>query len=70
MTYQRNVKTRSQKKREKIQTAVMAAALMILWLMLSVAFFKVWTEHPAEQPVSGVEYLESIRNGGENHGNP
>lgn len=66
----RQAKTRNQMKREKLQTAMMAAALMIMCVVLMMASLKIWADHPAEQPISGTEYLESIRNGGEIHGNP
>lgn len=64
MTNQRRTKTRNQMKRERIRTAAMAFVLMALWLAVAAASCKVWAEHPAEQPVNGAEYLESIRNGG------
>lgn len=63
-------KTRNQIRRENIQTALMAAALMILFAVLMLTSLKIWAEHPAEQPVTGIEYLESIRNGGDLNGNP
>ena len=66
----RHSQTRNQKKRERIQTAMMAAALVIMWGVLMMASLKIWADHPAEQPISGAEYLETIRNGGEIHGNP
>lgn len=64
MTNQRRTKTRNQMKRERIRTAAMALVLMALWLVVASAACKVWATHPAEQPVGGAEYLESIRNGG------
>lgn len=70
MTYQRRTQTRNQMKRERIKTALMAVALMILWAVLVVASLKIWADHPAEQQITGIEYLESIRNGGESNGNP
>lgn len=63
-------KTRNEIKRENIQTALMAAALMILFAVLMVTSIRIWAEHPAEQQISGVEYLESIRSGGDFNGNP
>lgn len=68
MTRQR--KTRNEIKRENIQTALMAVALMILFAVLMLTSLKIWAEHPAEQPIRGVEYIESIRNGGDYNGNP
>ena len=53
-------KTREQRKRERWQTAAMAAALMIMWMVICTMMVKAWAEHPAEQPVNGVEYIEAI----------
>ncbi len=53
-------KTREQRKRERWQTAAMAAALMIMWMGLCTMMVKAWADHPAEQPVQGVQYIESI----------
>jgi hypothetical protein len=38
----------------------MAAALMILWMILCTVMVKAWLGHPAEQPVDGRTYMESI----------
>lgn len=65
MTNQRRCRTRNQRKREAIKTAVMAVTLVVLMVVLSVLSLKVWTEHPGEQPVSGTEHMASLRNGGE-----
>ena len=61
MTNQRRSMTRLQK-RERIKTAALAAALVILWLVFAAKALEVWAAHPAEQPVSGMEYMDSIRN--------
>lgn len=53
-------KTREQRKRERWQTAAMSAALMIMWMVLCTMMVKAWADSPAEQPVNGVEYIESI----------
>ena len=53
-------KTREQIKRERWQTAAMAAALMIMWMVLCTMMVKAWADSPAEQPVNGVEYIEAI----------
>ena len=53
-------KTREQRKRERWQTAAMAAALMIMWMVLCTMMVKAWADSPAEQPVNGVEYIEAI----------
>ena len=65
MTNQRRSRPRNQK-REQIRTAAMALVLMALWLAVAVVGCKVWAEHPAEQPISGAEYLQSIREGNHN----
>ena len=62
MTNQRRSRTRNQK-RERIKPAAMALVLMALWLVVASAACKVWAEHPAEQPINGAEYLQSIREG-------
>lgn len=53
-------KTREQRKRDRWQTAAMAAALMIMWMVLCTMMVKAWADSPAEQPVNGVEYIEAI----------
>ena len=53
-------KTREQHKRERWQTAAMAAALMIMWMVICTMMVKAWSDSPAEQPVNGVEYIEAI----------
>ena len=65
MTNQRRCRTRNQRKREALKTAVMAVALVALCVVLAIWSIKVWTEHPGEQPVSGVQYIASLQNGGE-----
>ena len=70
MTQQRRTHTRNQMKRERMKTALSAAALMIMWAVLMMASLKTWADHPAEQPISGTEYLESIQSGGDFYGNP
>lgn len=65
-TKQSRSKTRNQRKRELIQTACMAFALVLMSLMLCTVLVKAWA---AEQPVDGREYLASIQNGGDSYGN-
>ena len=65
MTNQRRCRTRNQRKREAMKTAIMAVALVIMWAVLTVWALGVWSEHPGEQPVSGVQYIASLQNGGE-----
>lgn len=59
----RTNKTRNQRKRERIQTACMALALMFLWMILCTVMAKSWLGHPAEQPVNGLVYMETIGGG-------
>jgi hypothetical protein len=65
MTNQRRSRTRYQRKREAIKAAAMAAALIILGGVLTVWALGIWSEHPGEQPVSGVQYIASLQNGGD-----
>lgn len=59
-TARRNSKTRNQIKRERIKTALMAAALIVLWAVCAHLFLKAWA-HPAEQHISGQTYLATIQ---------
>lgn len=61
-------KTRQERRRERIQTAITALAMVVIGAVLMVWAVGIWAEHPAEQPISGTEYLESIRNGGYSDG--
>lgn len=65
---QRNKKTRNQRKRERIETAVMSVAAVLIWAMVFSMMANAWAEHPAEQFVGGVAYMETI--GGDTYGNP
>lgn len=56
----RSQRTRNQRKRERIETFFMAAACLVLWAMVLSMMVHAWAEHPAEQFVSGVEYMEAI----------
>ena len=60
-------KTRNERKRDIKRTACMVFALIILWMMLTCMMVKAWVEHPAEAPVNGYSYIESI--GGDPYGN-
>lgn len=66
----RSRKTRHERRRERIQNATTAIAMVVIGAVLMVWAVGIWAEHPAEQPVTGVEYLESIQNGGDYYGNP
>ena len=57
------MKTRNQRKRERIKTAVMVAVMVLLMTTVFTMMVKAWAEHPSEQPVNGYEYLESIKGG-------
>lgn len=50
-------KTRNERKRERVKTAVMTVALVILWVIACTIMVKAFNE---EAPVGGVEYLEQI----------
>ena len=58
-TKQSRSRTRNQRKREARQTAFMVAALLILWVMCLSLFVKA-LDHPAERPVNGYSYMETI----------
>lgn len=60
-------KTRNQRKRELRRLVCMTAALVVLWGLLLTMMVKAWAEHPAEQPVNGLYYMETI--GGDSYGN-
>ena len=57
---QRNKKTRNQRKRERIETFFMACACVLIWAFVFSMMANAWAEHPAEQFVGGVAYMESI----------
>ena len=56
----RNRRTREQKRRERINTALTAVIMVVLWIALTVWALGIWAEHPAEQPVSGRAYVVSV----------
>ena len=64
---QRTRKTRNQRKREFINTLLMSIVAFLMSVMVMTMMVKAWAEHPAEQPVNGYEYLQSI--GGDSYGN-
>ena len=61
MNQRRRTRTRNELKREAIKTVIMAAALIVLWAVLTVYAIATWAEHPGEQPVSGQTYIASIQ---------
>lgn len=56
-------RTRNQRKRELRRTICMAFAMGLMWLIVLTMMVTAWAEHPAEQPVNGYEYMESIQEG-------
>jgi hypothetical protein len=52
--------TREQRKRERVKTAVMAVALVVMWFGLCTMLAKAWLDEPV---TTGYEYMEQI--GGE-----
>ena len=66
---QQSRKTRNQRKRELRRIICLSAALLMMWMMLCTIFIKAWCDHPAEQPVNGLIYLEMIQDGGDSYGN-
>ena len=54
---QRSRRTRNQRKRELLQSACMAFALVLMSLMLCTILVRAWA---AEEPVNGYEYIASI----------
>ena len=64
MTHQRRRRTRNQRKREAVKTAVMAVMLFVLCAVLTVWTLGVWAEHPGEQFVDGQTYMASLQNVG------
>ena len=63
----RRHKTRQQQKRERIRTACMAFALLMLWGMVFVMMGKA-LEHPAERTVTYMEHMATM--GGDPYGHP
>ena len=61
MTNQRNRCTREQMKREKIKTGLIAAALIVMWVVMTALAIGTWAEHPGEQPVDGQTYIAAIQ---------
>lgn len=62
----RSSRTRNQRKRELRRLICMAAAIGMLYASVMCMMVKAWFEHPAEQPVTYAEHMESI--GGDSDG--
>lgn len=70
-TKQSRSRTRNQRKRELRRLICMAFAMGMLWLMVFSMMVKAFFEHPAEQPVSYAEHMETVLIiGGDSYGNP
>ena len=46
--------------KRSVKTAMMAVALVAMWVMIVAMALDVWAGHPAEQHVTGVSYLEMV----------
>lgn len=62
---ERRNKTRNQRKREAVKTTVLFLAFILGWLICTHLFLTAWASHPAEQPVGGSAYLESLQTEGD-----
>lgn len=60
-TKQYRSRTRNQRKRERTESAFMVFSMLMVWVMFLAVVLQVWSCHPAEQPVDGRAYLESIQ---------
>ncbi len=60
-TKQYRSRTRNQRKRERTESAFMVFSMLMVWVMFLAVVLQVWSCHPAEQPVDGRSYLESIQ---------
>ena len=56
-------RTRNQRKREIRKTVFLVLAMVMMWALVLTMMVTAWAEHPAEQPVNGYEYMESIQEG-------
>lgn len=64
-TKQYRSRTRNQRKRDITQDICMVCAMLVLWAMVCTVFVRA-LHHPAERPVSGYAYMETI--GGDFYG--
>ena len=62
-----NRKTRNQRKREIRKTVFLVLSMLLMWTLVLTMMVTAWAEHPAEQPVNGIVYMETI--GGDSCGN-
>ena len=57
------MKRRRRKLKPWAENAVLALAMTAMWLVVGAMALNVWTEHPAEQHVTGTAYMEAIGGG-------
>lgn len=62
-TKQSRSRTRNQRKREVRKTVFLVLAMVMMWSLVLTMMVTAWAEHPAEQPVNGYEYMETIQEG-------
>ena len=46
-----------------IKKALLGIGVFVVWTALCVMLLTVWLGHPAEQPVNGIAYMETIGGG-------
>lgn len=61
----KRTKARNQRKRG-CKDACLTAVVVLLWATVAVMMFRAWAEHPAEQPISGRDYIQTV--GGDTDG--
>lgn len=55
----KRAKTRDQRNRA-FKDACLTAVVVLLWATVAVMMFRAWVEHPAEQPISGRDYIQTV----------
>ena len=63
MKQTRRHRTRNQRKCEIRKTVFLVLAMVMMWALVLTMMVTAWAEHPAEQPVNGYEYMETIQEG-------
>lgn len=46
--------------KRKAKTAAQVAVTIVIMAMVGWMMLSTWSNHPGEQPVSGIEYMEAI----------
>lgn len=46
-----------------IKKALLGICAMVVWFALCTMMLTIWLGHPAEQPVNGIAYMETIGGG-------